>query len=534
MAMHLMDDIRIGIQGFCRRRFLKAVSTTAAGVGCLNFRDLMAEEAELLRKRGKSMILLWMQGGPSHRGAGAPAHAPTQSGAQTHQRQMAVRSMTPILFAGDVMPFPTHMPATMGGARASPSWNTPGSLLLEGGPGRPAPKEGANMVSLPGKGRREGGGHGVHRRGSHPGSGDDDVGQYSVDAVDGAAPLPRGGDPRAMHHQQQQQHQQQKKQQLGRGPGIQRRPALEGASSSSSASSSSTAPSSSSSTVPASAARLRRGGDEDEETLEHTDQPQARSRGGGGGGGGGGRQTSLGQGGEASHRSSMLGAPRASASAARGGDSMPRGGEALDGFVVHTLHGLRSGLDAVVSSNQGGTQRVCIACRDEDCDGLRHRPTGKWCLKRLDLEGRGRIKSCMQCGGEHDGGSCKEHPHYTFLRVGGVNVAGRCKVCALPLEMLHGIVFHPFGFGLEEAQGRCLCVRDAFKSILINVWHSTDVWDDMLVATDGRASGVAPGEGDLYSSFLGWLAQPAIAGMGLLNFDIVMCHLLILRDDFGM
>jgi hypothetical protein len=140
----------------------------------------------------------------------------------------------------------------------------------------------------------------------------------------------------------------------------------------------------------------------------------------------------------------------------------------------------------------------------------------------------------MQCGGEHDGGSCKEHPHYTFLRVGGVNVAGRCKVCALPLETLHGIVFHPFGLGLGEAQARCLCVRDAFKSVLINVWHGTDVWDDMLVATEGSASGVAPSEGDLYSSFLGWLAQPANAGMGLLNFDIVMCHLLILRKNFGM
>jgi uncharacterized protein (DUF1501 family) len=93
MAMHLMDDIRIGIQGFCRRRFLKAVSTTAAGVGCLSFRDLMAEEAESLRKRGKSMILLWMQGGPSQFETldPKPGHA---NGGPTEGIQTAVSGIT--------------------------------------------------------------------------------------------------------------------------------------------------------------------------------------------------------------------------------------------------------------------------------------------------------------------------------------------------------------------------------------------------------------------------------------------------------
>lgn len=65
MSLHLMDSIHVGLQGFCRRRFLKAISATAAASGQIGFRDLLAEEAEALRKRGKSMILLWMQGGPS-------------------------------------------------------------------------------------------------------------------------------------------------------------------------------------------------------------------------------------------------------------------------------------------------------------------------------------------------------------------------------------------------------------------------------------------------------------------------------------
>lgn len=65
MNTHLMDSIQVGTSGFRRRRFLKAISASAAAAGTLGFRDLLAEEAESLRKRGKSMILLWMQGGPS-------------------------------------------------------------------------------------------------------------------------------------------------------------------------------------------------------------------------------------------------------------------------------------------------------------------------------------------------------------------------------------------------------------------------------------------------------------------------------------
>ncbi|MBI1345593.1 DUF1501 domain-containing protein [bacterium] len=56
---------RHGIQS--RRGFLKQLSggLTAAGVMTLGWRDLMMAQAAELQKQGKSMILLWMDGGPS-------------------------------------------------------------------------------------------------------------------------------------------------------------------------------------------------------------------------------------------------------------------------------------------------------------------------------------------------------------------------------------------------------------------------------------------------------------------------------------
>ena len=65
MPAHLFDDIRIGRNGLCRRRFLQTISSASLAAGTLGFRDLLATEAAALRQRGKSMILLWMQGGPS-------------------------------------------------------------------------------------------------------------------------------------------------------------------------------------------------------------------------------------------------------------------------------------------------------------------------------------------------------------------------------------------------------------------------------------------------------------------------------------
>jgi hypothetical protein len=51
--------------GFSRRSFLHYVSAGAAATGSLNFRDLMSVQAGEIRKQGMSLILLWMQGGPS-------------------------------------------------------------------------------------------------------------------------------------------------------------------------------------------------------------------------------------------------------------------------------------------------------------------------------------------------------------------------------------------------------------------------------------------------------------------------------------
>ena len=51
--------------GFSRRSFFYRVSAGALAAGTLSLRDLMTLQAAELRKQGKSVILLWMGGGPS-------------------------------------------------------------------------------------------------------------------------------------------------------------------------------------------------------------------------------------------------------------------------------------------------------------------------------------------------------------------------------------------------------------------------------------------------------------------------------------
>ncbi len=65
MSTHILDNVTVARKGFSRRRFLHTVSASAAAAGTLGFRDVMAVAAEGLRRQGRSMILLWMQGGPS-------------------------------------------------------------------------------------------------------------------------------------------------------------------------------------------------------------------------------------------------------------------------------------------------------------------------------------------------------------------------------------------------------------------------------------------------------------------------------------
>jgi len=50
---------------FGRRSFLKGITLGAAGLAGLSFTDLMAVQADELRKRQMACILLWMSGGPS-------------------------------------------------------------------------------------------------------------------------------------------------------------------------------------------------------------------------------------------------------------------------------------------------------------------------------------------------------------------------------------------------------------------------------------------------------------------------------------
>ena len=65
MSLFHHQSIALSSRGLSRRSFLHSVSAGAIAAGTLNFRDLMTVQAAELRKQGMSMILLWMQGGPS-------------------------------------------------------------------------------------------------------------------------------------------------------------------------------------------------------------------------------------------------------------------------------------------------------------------------------------------------------------------------------------------------------------------------------------------------------------------------------------
>ncbi|MEI8018871.1 MAG: DUF1501 domain-containing protein [Schlesneria sp.] len=58
------ENVSLNRQSVSRRRFLYGASAVAAA-GAMNFRDVMSVQANELRKQGRAMILLFMQGGPS-------------------------------------------------------------------------------------------------------------------------------------------------------------------------------------------------------------------------------------------------------------------------------------------------------------------------------------------------------------------------------------------------------------------------------------------------------------------------------------
>lgn len=59
------EQVSVTRNSHSRRRFLHTVSASALAAGALGFTDLVSLRADDLRKQGKAMILLWMQGGPS-------------------------------------------------------------------------------------------------------------------------------------------------------------------------------------------------------------------------------------------------------------------------------------------------------------------------------------------------------------------------------------------------------------------------------------------------------------------------------------
>ncbi|MGQ0633015.1 MAG: DUF1501 domain-containing protein [Planctomycetaceae bacterium] len=89
MNLYHHQSVKLGRGGLSRRGFLHGVSAGALAAGTLNFRDLMSVRADDLRKQGRSLILLWMQGGPSHLETFDPKPG-TETGGPTEAIETAV------------------------------------------------------------------------------------------------------------------------------------------------------------------------------------------------------------------------------------------------------------------------------------------------------------------------------------------------------------------------------------------------------------------------------------------------------------
>ncbi len=63
---HPILDVGVTADGVVSRRgFLRGAMAAGTGAVALGWQDLLVAKAAELRKAGKSMILLWMDGGPS-------------------------------------------------------------------------------------------------------------------------------------------------------------------------------------------------------------------------------------------------------------------------------------------------------------------------------------------------------------------------------------------------------------------------------------------------------------------------------------
>lgn len=65
MKSFIHESVALTRQRVSRRRFLHQVTAAGAATGLLSLKDLVSLQADDLRKQGKSIILLWMAGGPS-------------------------------------------------------------------------------------------------------------------------------------------------------------------------------------------------------------------------------------------------------------------------------------------------------------------------------------------------------------------------------------------------------------------------------------------------------------------------------------
>ena len=61
----LHEHVTLSRRGVSRRGFLRTVSAAAVASGGIGFTAFARLQAEQLRREGRSMILLWMAGGPS-------------------------------------------------------------------------------------------------------------------------------------------------------------------------------------------------------------------------------------------------------------------------------------------------------------------------------------------------------------------------------------------------------------------------------------------------------------------------------------
>jgi hypothetical protein len=83
------DQVEVRRTGTTRRRFLQHVSAAALASGALGWRESLAVEAARLKKEGRALILLWMQGGPSQLETFDPKPG-TENGGPTEAIETAV------------------------------------------------------------------------------------------------------------------------------------------------------------------------------------------------------------------------------------------------------------------------------------------------------------------------------------------------------------------------------------------------------------------------------------------------------------